>query len=142
MKVRIGKEFSWEMSHRLTFHDGLCKNIHGHSYKLLIELFGDTDKNGMLLDYYHIKRIVKPFIEKLDHAFICNKDDKDIIDFLSSHNFKLYIIDDFTTSENMAKYFASLLAPEFAKYSNIDDLIVRVYETEDTYAEVIKKLKS
>ena len=30
--IRITKEFTFETGHALYGHDGLCKNVHGHSY--------------------------------------------------------------------------------------------------------------
>ena len=52
--MRISKEFRWEMGHRLQLHKGLCKNLHGHSYKMEVELTGDVLENGMVLDYYDL----------------------------------------------------------------------------------------
>lgn len=31
-KIRITKAYKFDMAHALPGHDGLCKNIHGHSY--------------------------------------------------------------------------------------------------------------
>ena len=39
--MKIAKEFRWEMGHRLPEHFGLCKNIHGHSYKMIVEFEGE-----------------------------------------------------------------------------------------------------
>jgi len=41
--MKIAKEFKWEMGHRLPEHFGQCKNIHGHSYKMLVEFEGEID---------------------------------------------------------------------------------------------------
>lgn len=131
----ISKEFNWEMSHRLTFHDGACKNIHGHSYKMQIILKGELDKQGMIIDFYDLAKIVDPLIEKLDHAFLCNNEDQKMIDFLKENNFKYYVMDDFTTCENMCSLFISEFEPLFKKFNNIKELGVRVYETLDAYAE-------
>ncbi|MFI5263969.1 MAG: 6-carboxytetrahydropterin synthase, partial [Candidatus Kapaibacterium sp.] len=30
MLTRISKSFRWEMAHRLPFHEGGCRHIHGH----------------------------------------------------------------------------------------------------------------
>ena len=38
--VRITKEFKFEMAHALFGYDGLCANIHGHSYRLWITVRG------------------------------------------------------------------------------------------------------
>lgn len=141
MKVKIGKDFIWEMSHRLPFHEGPCKNIHGHSYKMTVELIGDLDKNGMVLDYYNISKIVEPFISQLDHAFICNDKDIEVINFLKSQNFKHYIVPNNTTSELMAIHFINEFALKFKEFENLDTLIIRIYETLDAYAEVSTNLK-
>ncbi|MDA3844331.1 MAG: 6-carboxytetrahydropterin synthase, partial [Candidatus Kapabacteria bacterium] len=69
MKTKIAKNFDWEMSHRLPNHDGLCRNIHGHSYKMRVELEGEPNKQSMVIDYYDMKLVISPLLEKLDHCF-------------------------------------------------------------------------
>ena len=39
--VRITKAFKFEMAHALHGYDGLCKNIHGHSYRLWVTIRGE-----------------------------------------------------------------------------------------------------
>jgi len=66
------------MAHALSGYDGPCKNIHGHSYKLSVTLKGSPSQNtndpklGMVIDFTHLKSIVKPIIDELDHATILN----------------------------------------------------------------------
>ncbi|MDR0941133.1 MAG: 6-carboxytetrahydropterin synthase, partial [Bacteroidales bacterium] len=43
MKVRITKEFTFDMAHALFEYDGLCRNIHGHTYKLQVTLKGEVN---------------------------------------------------------------------------------------------------
>ena len=61
--MKIAKEFRWEMGHRLKFHKGKCINLHGHSYKMMVEFTGDVDENGMVLDYYDVKEIISPLVD-------------------------------------------------------------------------------
>ena len=73
--IILRKTFSFEASHQLKFHDGKCANLHGHSWKLTIEVRGGQledvgEKSNMLLDYGDISNAVKPFIEKLDHKHL------------------------------------------------------------------------
>lgn len=133
--VKIGKEFVWEMSHRLPFHAGPCKNIHGHSYKMRLELEGEPNHNRMLIDFYDIEAIVRPLLDKIDHSFIVDKNDTIMLPFLKENNFKHYEIDNFSTAEDMSYYFMESLKPEFQKYNNIRKLRVRIYETSDAWAE-------
>ena len=62
-KIRITKQFNFETAHALYGYDGLCKNVHGHSYKLYVTVIGDPiddtnhKKNGMLIDFSDLKKI-------------------------------------------------------------------------------------
>ena len=140
--ITIAKDFNWEMSHRLTFHKGLCKNIHGHSYKMRIYLTGELDKNGMIIDFYDLQKIVEPFVMGvLDHAFICSNDDKEVIEFLKKHNWRHFIMDKTTTCENMCFMFIDKFKEEFEKIENLYSFKIRVYETADAFAELEYKIR-
>lgn len=132
----VAKEFVWHMSHRLMAHSGLCKNIHGHTYKLWLILDGAIDQDGMVLDYYEIGSIVQPVIDLLDHAFMCEAGDGLMQEFLINNEFKHIIIQNEPTAENICSWFAEKLAPIFQEYKNLFSMKIRVYETSDTYAEI------
>lgn len=69
----LEKSFTFEASHQLPNHDGKCKRLHGHSWKMAVILKGHAlqatgPQQGMLADYGRISAIVKPLVEeKLDH---------------------------------------------------------------------------
>lgn len=132
--MKIAKKFKWEMGHRLPEHFGQCKNIHGHSYKMLVEFEGELDENGMVIDYYDVEKIINPIIEKLDHAFLVNKDDKLTVEFLEKLNSKKVVVDFESTVENICTYLLTKIKsadlPE-----NVKTIMVRVSETEEDYAE-------
>lgn len=134
-EVRIAKEFKWEMSHRLPFHEGPCRNIHGHTYKLRVALQGAPDDTGMLLDYYEIEKIFRPMLDKLDHSFLCDRSDGEMIEFLKKQGLKYNVMDKYTTAENISDWMIAELADKFRAFGNISHLAIRLYETEDTYAE-------
>jgi len=132
--MKIAKEFKWEMGHRLPEHFGQCKNIHGHSYKMLVEFEGEIDENGMVIDYCDVEKIVNPIIEKLDHAFLVNKDDKLTIEFLEKLNSKKVVVDFESTAENICTYLLNNIKsadlPE-----NVKAIMARISETDEDYAE-------
>ena len=69
--VELSRSFSFEASHELTWYNGKCKNLHGHSYKLLVTIEGPLNENGILIDFHELKTIVKEeVIEKLDHVYL------------------------------------------------------------------------
>ena len=128
-KAIITKEFRWEMGHRLPFHNGLCKNLHGHSYRMIVSLEGELDLNGFLLDYFELKQIVQPLVDTLDHAFMCSSDDATVLHFLEEHDMKKLIVDFNTTAENISLWFAESIKDEIKSYKNIDAIDVTIFET-------------
>lgn len=137
--MKIAKEFRWEMGHRLPEHFGLCKNIHGHSYKMVVEFEGELDKNQMVIDYYDMEKIINPVIEKLDHSFMVNIDDKIVIEFLEKMNSKKIVVGFNSTAENICNYLLSEIK-KCSLPSNISSVKVRVYETQFDYAEATARL--
>lgn len=135
--VKLGKEFIWQMAHRLPYHDAGCENIHGHSYKMILNLEGEVNEKGMLIDFYDIAKIVDPFLMgKLDHAMVCNSSDTKMINFLKENGMKHFIFDDYTTCENLCSFFMKELKPRFAEHKNLKRIGIRIYETADAYAEI------
>jgi 6-pyruvoyltetrahydropterin/6-carboxytetrahydropterin synthase len=140
MLTKVSKEFKWEMSHRLPFHKGPCKNIHGHTYKLRIDLDGYPDENGMLVDFYDMELIMRPIIDSFDHCFLCDKDDTLMLDFLTANCFKTLVLPYTSTSENIAKYIAEKAMPEFKKIKSLTKIYIRLFETEDVFAEINEEI--
>jgi 6-pyruvoyltetrahydropterin/6-carboxytetrahydropterin synthase len=132
--MKIAKEFNWEMGHRLQNHKGLCRNLHGHSYKMRVELEGEIAENSMLMDYSELKQIVSKIIEPFDHSFLIEETDK-ILNFLQENNFKMVVVPFVTTAENLCIFLANEIKNELKQYSNIKKLTVRVCETTDVFAE-------
>jgi 6-pyruvoyltetrahydropterin/6-carboxytetrahydropterin synthase len=113
-KIRITKAYKFDMAHALPGHDGLCRNIHGHSYELLVTLIGEpiTDpkspKLGMVIDFKDLKHIIKDLIvDELDHALILRDDSPEKLLTEMRKNFDRIVLVDFQpTSENMIIDFA------------------------------------
>jgi 6-pyruvoyltetrahydropterin/6-carboxytetrahydropterin synthase len=135
--MKISKQYHWEMGHRLPFHKGLCKNIHGHSYKMNVEITGGLDKNGMVIDFFDLNRIVKPIIEKYDHAFLCWKGDKKVLEFLTKNKMKKVVVEYHSTVENICSDFLDKITNELLdiKGHKFEELTVKIYESPNSYAE-------
>ena len=136
--MKIARQFHWEMGHRLPFHEGLCRNIHGHSYRLWVELDGTCDAHGMLIDYGDLKKIIQPIIEPIDHCFICDESDAEVKAFLHTQNFKMVVVPFSTTAENIAAYLLEKIWLAFEHHERVHSITLRLAETETTWAEVGK----
>ena len=76
-KIRVTKEFNFEIAHALWNYDGPCANIHGHSYKMFVTVIGEPiengndPKNGMVIDFGDLKTIVnEQVVHPMDHAIV------------------------------------------------------------------------
>ena len=119
MRLTVTKIFEFHYSHYLPGYSGKCKNLHGHTGILEVEVgpYGRVkdinEYEGMVIDFSKLKEVVKKrVIDKLDHAHLNNL---------------LHI----PTAENIAKWVWDELEEVFGQ-----GLIrVRVYETPTSYAE-------
>jgi 6-pyruvoyltetrahydropterin/6-carboxytetrahydropterin synthase len=139
--IRISKEFNFDMAHALLGYDGLCKNIHGHSYTLNVTVKGtpistqDSPKIGMLIDFKDLKNIIKTrIVDRFDHALVLNSDSpKDLLDMMMKNYDKIVLTDYQPTTENMiaemAEEIRGLLPSNLKLYS------LRLRETPTSYAE-------
>ncbi|MGA2668852.1 MAG: 6-pyruvoyl tetrahydropterin synthase family protein [Ignavibacteria bacterium] len=135
--MKIAKEFSWEMGHRLPFHEGLCRNIHGHSYKMVVELIGEVNKSGMIIDFYDLGKVIKPIIENYDHSFLCWENDKPLREFLEKYDMKRVIVSYQATVENICNDLIQVIYKGLKKLEgyNFERLIVKIFETPNSFAE-------
>ena len=140
--AEIGKEFRWEMGHRLPLHEGGCRNVHGHSYRMHVSVTGELDENGMVVDYFDLREIVDPLIERIDHAFLCDTSDTDMLAFLEKHEMKRVIVNFPSTAENIARWLLDQVIEPLQRYKNLKTIAVRLHETERTYAEVKFEVRS
>ena len=141
--MKIAKEFRWEMGHRLPEHSGLCRNIHGHSYRMIVEINGEVLSNGMIIDFYDLGLIVKPILEKLDHSFLVYIKDKPVLDFLKKYKMKMVVVEYLATVENICKDITDKIVSEFKKQKvkNISEISVKIFETPNSFAEMNLKLQ-
>lgn len=124
-RVMVCKEFTFDAAHHLHDYDGKCKNLHGHTYKVVFGISGMTDNRGLAIDFGDIKEIWKKDIEIfLDHKYLNET--------LPPMN---------TTAENMVvwiyeKIFEALeQQDQKEKYTGARVEFVRLFETPTSYAE-------
>lgn len=143
--TKVTKLFKFESAHRLPWHKGDCKNLHGHSYRLEVELEGEPDERGTLVDFADIKHIIKPLVNKLDHATLISADDYVLIDTMSLLNSKHYILPFDTTSENLCSFIIEYIYQKgkvLLSKHGIQYIRIRVQETESCYAELRQSVEA
>lgn len=124
-RIMVSKEFTFDSAHHLHAYEGKCKNLHGHTYRVIFGLSGFVDDRGLMIDFGDIKEIWKTEIEiYLDHKYLNET--------LPPMN---------TTAENMVVWIyekmAAALQTEERKqqYKGARVEFVRLFETPTSYAE-------
>ncbi len=137
--IRITKEFDFEMAHALEGYDGLCANIHGHSYRLWVTVRGDIKedkghvKDGMIIDFSELKKIVKSLIvDKYDHSLVLQDNSRHSKVDLSMFD-KVFYLPYQPTSENLVYDFALTIKDKIPQGLELCKLILS--ETRTSFAE-------
>ena len=125
-RVMVSKEFTFDAAHHLHCYEGKCKNLHGHTYKVVFGISGYVNEIGLAIDFGDIKEIWKNEIEiYLDHRYL---------------NETLPALN--TTAENMVVWIYEKMAEALTKENRVYEYkgarveFVRVFETPTSYAEV------
>ncbi|AQX09419.1 6-carboxytetrahydropterin synthase QueD [Elizabethkingia miricola] len=140
--IRITKIFTFETAHVLYNYDGKCKNMHGHSYKLFVTVKGkpvndlDNPKNGMVVDFGDIKKIVnEEVVDIWDHAVLINANSphKELGNELEGRGHKVIYCGFQPTCENMLYEIAAKVQAKLP--SEISLAYLKLHETENSYGE-------
>jgi 6-pyruvoyltetrahydropterin/6-carboxytetrahydropterin synthase len=115
MRTSVTRSFTFEAAHQLPWHEGRCRNLHGHSYRLEVTVEGPVGDSGIVVDFADIKSVVeREVIDRFDHQYL---------------------------NDLLANPTAELIAAEVWKTVEAADLAVtriRLWETSDSFVEVIR----
>ena len=133
--ITVTKTVKFDAAHVLTNHQGLCKNLHGHTYRVDVSVAqAEDDTRDMVIDFKDLKAIANEVIcDRFDHAFVYNTEsagEREIAAVVEKHGMRTVAIPFRSTAENLAKMFFADLKPRVAGLS-----AVRVWETADSSAE-------
>ena len=141
-KIRLTKEFSFESAHALDGYDGLCREIHGHSYRLFVTIVGEPSREennpklGMVMDFGDLKRIVNSeIVDRLDHSFVLrdSESSNELKEILGAKFKNVVLVNYQPTCENMLADFAERLQRALPATVKLHSL--RLHETATSYAE-------
>lgn len=112
-------EDHFSSAHKLRGYKGKCENLHGHNWRVIAIVKGETlDKIGLLIDYHDLKKYLKEVLSELDHKNINEENE-----FFKTNN---------PSSENLAAYIFENLEIKLKTYdiNPIKVESIQVYESE------------
>ncbi len=140
-RVRVTKQFDFEMAHALWNYNGPCRNLHGHSYRLFVTVTGHTVKDrsnpkyGMVMDFGDLKKIVsEAVLNKFEHAVMISSDvPPEYYANMGEMLGKLVVVDYQPSCENMVVDFAARIKKRLPSGVQLHSL--RLHETATSYTE-------
>ena len=67
-KVRVNKDtLVFSAAHFITFAGGICERLHGHNYRVEIEVEGPLDENAYVFDFIALRDLTAAIVAGLDH---------------------------------------------------------------------------
>lgn len=105
-------EQSFDAAHFLFGYEGKCRNIHGHRWRVEVEVVTDnlcTDQQnkGMYVDFGKLKKDLKEQTDYFDHALIIEKGSlkQKTLEALREEEFRIVELAFRPTAENLSRYF-------------------------------------
>ena len=131
--VTVTKTVKFDAAHVLTNHQGLCKNLHGHTYRVDVSATGNGSSD-MVIDFKELKALATDVIcSRFDHAFIYNTasiGECEIAAVVEKNGMRTAAIPFRSTAENLARHFYRELKARLPGLC-----CVKVWETPDSCAE-------
>jgi 6-pyruvoyltetrahydropterin/6-carboxytetrahydropterin synthase len=138
----LTKIFHFEMAHAIDGYNGVCKNIHGHSYELHVTV-GSDDKEqdfipapGFVLDFKELKQLVNTaVIDMFDHQLVLSKN------YIAKHPHvqtqeNLVLWEAEPTAENLLLYMQRVIRKSLPAEMKLTEL--KLYETKNSFATWIE----
>ena len=126
----VTKTVKFDAAHILTDHAGLCKNLHGHTYRMEVTVEGEGE---MIIDFKELKKIItEKILDRFDHSFLYNvasAGECEIAAVVEKLSMRTVPLPFRTTVENLSAYFFEVLKTSLPGLQS-----VRLWETADNSA--------
>ena len=138
------REVHFSAGHRVSGHESVCANLHGHNYEAWIHCcpIDDLDALGRVIDFGVVKAKVGAWIDShWDHGFVLWTHDSagraamQAFEASSGLTQKVFWLDRNPTAENMAAALLEVARSILSGYGIVVEKVV-LFETPRCYAEV------
>jgi 6-pyruvoyltetrahydropterin/6-carboxytetrahydropterin synthase len=69
--VRVTKDFLvFSAGHFITFNGDQCERIHGHNYRVAVEVEDVLDENHYVFDFILLRDLTRSLVDELDHRML------------------------------------------------------------------------
>lgn len=105
-------EVLFDAAHFLSGYNGKCKNLHGHEWRVVIEICGDSlagegQTRDMIADFSDLKNDAREEADLLDHSLLIEEGSlkETTLAALRDEGFEIHVFPWRPTAERLARYF-------------------------------------
>ena len=134
--MELSTVVEFDAAHRLRLHKGKCFNLHGHRWRVEINIMVEDMQGDMVIDFGTIKETLK---DEFDHKVLVSKDDEVLLEVCNKACFDYAFLPFETTAENLACYIKGVMQYKLEEegYGEYKAMaVVTVYETPSNCARV------
>jgi 6-pyruvoyltetrahydropterin/6-carboxytetrahydropterin synthase len=152
-RVRVTKDYLvFSAGHFITYNGTECERLHGHNYRVAVEVDAGLDDNHYVFDFIALKDIMRRLTDELDHRMLVPTRSKLIAVEESGKAVRLKFRDkewvfpredcvllpiENTTAELLARYLAAQLRDELRARHRFDPEAIRM-EVEESFGQVAR----
>lgn len=70
-RVRVTKDhLVFSAAHFITFNGDVCERLHGHNWRVAVEVAGPLDENRYVFDFIALRDALQKVVDELDHRVL------------------------------------------------------------------------
>jgi 6-pyruvoyltetrahydropterin/6-carboxytetrahydropterin synthase len=70
-RVRVTKDhLVFSAAHFITYNGNICERLHGHNWRVAVEVAGPLDENQYVFDFIALRDAVQKIVNDLDHRML------------------------------------------------------------------------
>ena len=151
--VRVTKDYLVFCSgHFITYRGGECERLHGHNYRVAVEVDAGLDDNHYVFDFIALKDVMRRLTDELDHRMLVPTKSRLIAVEEAGKAVRLRFRDkewvfpredcvllpiENTTAELLARHLAGQLRDELRARHRFDPEAIRM-EVEESFGQVAR----
>jgi 6-pyruvoyltetrahydropterin/6-carboxytetrahydropterin synthase len=149
-QVRVSKDYLVFCSgHFISYEGDKCERLHGHNYRVAVEVEGVLDENFYVFDFITLKNRTKLITDELDHRMMLPTKNRVILLAESPHSIRVRYKDrewlfpredcvllpiENTTAELLGRYIGARLREDLSKTHRFVPEVLRV-EVEESFGQ-------
>ena len=79
-QVKVTKDYLvFSVAHFITYAGDQCERLHGHNYRVEVEVEGPLDENAYVFDFIALRDMMRAVIDRLDHRVLLPTESERIV---------------------------------------------------------------